>query len=149
MATLFDGAEGPMLINDIFELLKPEGWAKWLNVPLERAAAEGKRGLAQRLVGKGAEIGNALHAAVRGGHGEIVNDLLESEASFADKGTQGRTPLHVAAQDGHLEMLRVAIEHGADVEAAGPINMTPLHCASIENKAESIKESALGCWGQH
>ena len=40
---------------------------------------ERERGL--KLTGAGAQVGDALHEAVRGGRGEVVNDLLESGAS--------------------------------------------------------------------
>lgn len=71
------------------------GIAKKLHWSVPRA--RGNRGLAQRLVGAGAEIGDALHWAIQGGHGEIVRDLLESGASFAARIENGYTPLHLAA----------------------------------------------------
>eukprot|EP00903_Cladosiphon_okamuranus_P022671 g20864.t1 len=135
---LFDAAEGHVLLDDIFKLLKPEGWAGWLKIPLKRAAAEGKRALAQKLVGKGAEIGDALHAAVRGGHAEIVSDLLKSGASLGAKDGNGHTALHVAAQYGHVKILRAAIKHGADVEAADRSESTPLHVATLYKRVEAI-----------
>ena len=42
---------------------------------------ERERGLTRKLTGAGAQVGDALHEAVRGGRGEVVNDLLESGAS--------------------------------------------------------------------
>lgn len=50
-----------------FEVFAPEQWARLLKAPLERAAAKGHRGLARKLVGAGAEIGDALQQAVQGG----------------------------------------------------------------------------------
>ena len=46
--------------------------------PLERAAAQGNRGLAQKLVEM--QDQDALHKAVWFGHGEVVTDLLENGA---------------------------------------------------------------------
>ena len=65
--------------------------------------------------GAGAKIGDALHAAVRGGHGGVVNDLLDSGASVAAQDAEnGRTPLHVAAIEGLQEMVQLLIVKGAD-----------------------------------
>ena len=52
------------------EVLTLEQWAELLRAPLERAAKTGNRGLAQKLVDAGAEIGNGLHDAIWGGHEE-------------------------------------------------------------------------------
>ena len=45
------------------------------DISYERAAREGKRGLVQRLVGAGVELGDALHTAVPRGHKETASDL--------------------------------------------------------------------------
>lgn len=81
---------------------------------LERATADGKRGLAHKLVGAGAEIGDALHhETVRGGHGKIVIDLLEIGASFNANDTKGSTPLLVAAGRGETEIVQLLLLKGA------------------------------------
>lgn len=82
------------------EALTSRQWAELLKAPLEQAVAKGNGGLAQKLVGAGAEMGEALHKAVLGGYEEIVNNLLENGASAAAKGTFSLTPLHLAAQKG-------------------------------------------------
>ena len=68
--------EGERILDVVSEALMPRQWAELLMNALEGAAAEGDRGLAMKLVGAGARIGLALHSAVRGGHGELMNDLL-------------------------------------------------------------------------
>lgn len=70
------------------------------------------RDLAQRLVGVGAEIWNALHLAVENGHEDIVSDLPESVTSIDAQDTDGCTPLHVAAEYGKTEMAAVVAQGG-------------------------------------
>ena len=74
---------------------------------------QGNRGSAQKLVGAGAEIGTALHAAVRGGHGEVVSDLVESGAPLNDKDSKCETPLHVAVRRGRTAMVELLLINGA------------------------------------
>ena len=42
-------------------------------------------------------IGEALHEAIRRGHGEIASDLVENGASIEAKDVDGKTTLYVAA----------------------------------------------------
>ena len=111
------------------EVFSSKQWSELLQGPLERAAARGKRGLAQKLVRAGAEIGNALHAAVWGGHGDIVSDLLKNGASFAARDTNGCTPLHFAAKKGKTEMVQLLLLKGADKDAMDNQDWTPLYTA--------------------
>lgn len=70
-------------------------------------------------MGAGAKIGDALHAAARGGHGSVVTDLLENGASsVAATHTEGMTPLHAAAaREGKTEMVQLLLLKGADIDA--------------------------------
>lgn len=90
---------------------------EFAEIPLARAAAKGKRSLAQKLVEARAEIGYALHGAVEGGHGQVVDDLLEAGASVAATDSGGRTPLHIAAREGKTEMVQLFLVRGADIGA--------------------------------
>jgi len=72
----------------IAEVLDAEQWSELLEGPLERAAGQGNRALAQTLLEAGAQIGDALHHAVGGGHQEVVTDLLEN-GDRAAAGAQG------------------------------------------------------------
>ncbi len=91
-----------------FQTSTSEQWAVLLKGPLERAAHRGNRGLVQKLLEARAHIGTALHEAVRGGHGEVVEDLLESGVSINGEDTaDGKTPLHVAAEEGRTEMVQL------------------------------------------
>lgn len=89
------------VIDLIFQVLNSEQWAELLKGPLEHAASEGNGGLAQKLVEAGAQIGDALHAALRGGHAAVVEDLLDHGASVnAKQSSGGCSPLQVAAAIG-------------------------------------------------
>lgn len=99
----------------IFEVLTQEQWTELLRAALEGAAAKDNIQLAQRLIGAGAEAGDALDDAVEGGHGEIMRGFLESGASLTAKDVCGFTPpLHVAALQGETEMVKLLALKGAD-----------------------------------
>lgn len=119
------------ILDLISDALISELWAELLKVPLERAAAQGNRGLAQNLVEAGAEIGGALCEAVLGGHGDIVEDLLESGASVVSVNTGGKTPLHHAAHQGETGMVKVLLLKGADKDALDSLTLTPLYLATF------------------
>ena len=130
----------------VSEILTSEEWAEWLKAPLERAAAQCNRCLARRLVGAGAKIGDALHAAVRGGHGEIVDDLLENGASVAAVDVSGaeRTPLHVAAREGNAEMVQLLLLRGADRNALDNADWTPLYTAAYFGHVAAVQSLLAG-----
>ncbi len=92
-------------------------WAGLLRGPLERAAGQGNRVLAQKLVEAGAQVGDALHEAVRGGHGEVVEDLIGNGAPINAKDEDGQTPLHSAVVVGKPEMVQLLMLKGADIHA--------------------------------
>ena len=120
----------------IAEVVTSEEWSKLLRAPLERAAGQGNRGLAQKLLRAGAERGDALNAAVRGGHGEIVNDLLDEGASVNDTYFSSYTPLHFAALEGRTEMVQLLLLKGAHINGIfGPC--TPLFLAVSEGHVDA------------
>eukprot|EP00752_Nemacystus_decipiens_P016787 g15024.t1 len=116
----------------IFEVLTSQQLAELLTAPLERAAAKGERDLAQRLVRAGAGIGNALHEAIRGGHGEIASDLVDGGAGLdtIEITNAGDTPLHVAARKGEAEIAELLLLKGADKDALNTVGETPLYVAA-------------------
>eukprot|EP00752_Nemacystus_decipiens_P007696 g6879.t1 len=121
------------ILDLMFNYFTPEGWAGWLKNLLEAAAAMGYRDVTQRLVKGGAEIGDAFHRAVQGGHGDIVRDLLESGASITAKyTTTGHTPLHVAAGWGKTDLVQLLLLKGADKDALDNEEMTPLVLAGYQ-----------------
>ncbi|CAB1117378.1 unnamed protein product [Ectocarpus sp. CCAP 1310/34] len=122
------------MVDFIFEILTSQQLAELLRALLEHAAAKGNKDLAQRLVRAGAEIGDALHRAVDGGHREIVSDLLESEASLAATDMDGRTPLHIAAEVGDADMVQLLLLKGATTDVIDNQEMTPLIVAACCNQ---------------
>eukprot|EP00752_Nemacystus_decipiens_P007707 g6890.t1 len=141
------GAEEDTL-DLIFESFTQDQWAVLLSAPLERAAAKGERRLAQKLLEAGADIGDALHAAIGGGHGEIMNDLLEDGASFDAEDEDGYTPLHTAAYYGKTEMVQQLLlnfpEDGASLlDAKNKHDETPLHIAAYDGKTEIVQQLLL------
>ena len=117
-------------------------WAEWLKVPLELAAAHGDVILSKKLVGAGAEVGNALHAAIRERHEEVVTSLVENAADVGREDEDNETPLHVALRpngartehccDGDCTwcetVVRLLLRKGADPNVMGPLG-SPLHYA--------------------
>ncbi|KAH9011717.1 ankyrin repeat-containing domain protein [Lactarius deliciosus] len=72
-----------------------------------------------------------LHSASRGGHFEIVRQLLVRGADVTAKTQRHWSPLHLASNSRDVETVRLLIEHGADVTARDRRHKTPLHSVSI------------------
>ncbi len=137
--------KGEQAFDFISETLEPDEWAEWLRAPLERAAAKGKRDLARMLVGAGADMGNAPREAVRGGHIELLKDLLDNGASVSSADADGWTLLHDAAAEGYAEMVQLLMLRGADKDAMDKKRYTPLYRAvSARNHAAAIALVAGG-----
>ncbi len=81
---------------------------------------------------------SALFEAVRLGHADIVNSLLQDPAVLVDEvNLIQETPLVVAARAGHEEVARTLILHSADIEHRAMHDVTPL-MAAAEVGATSI-----------
>ena len=138
------GAE-EKIFDILAQVLTSRQWEELLKAPLERVAAQGNRGLVQKLAGAGAKIGNALHAAARRGHRDVVNDLLESGASVAAKDMSGDTPLHDAAVHGTSQMVQLLLLKGAEKDALNNHEQTPLYLAvSCDKVAVALALLAAG-----
>ena len=57
-----------------------------------------------------------MHAAVSGGHIDVVRLLLRNNASFTDVNGVNLTTIQLAAQNGHLEIVRLLHKHGAQLD---------------------------------
>ena len=129
----------------IAEVLSSEKWAELLKGVLKRAVGQGNNGLTHKLVEAGAHMEDALHAAVGGGHGDVVNDLLANGASISSKHTEcGRTPLHVAAQEGKPEMVQLLLLKGADKDAFSRCGFSPLFFAAHYGQVTSARALLAG-----
>ena len=113
------------------KVLTLQQWTELLRAPLKDAASKGNRRLAHKLVAAGAEIGDALHEAARGGHAEVVNVLLENGASVAAKDAACWTPLHWAARQGETEVVQLLVLRGADTDPLDRFKCAPLYLAVL------------------
>lgn len=78
--------------------------------PLQHAAGADHRSLVELLLARGVPPGSALHAAIRGGHRQLVGLLVERSADPNEPDASGITPL-AAASD--ADMRALLIELGA------------------------------------
>lgn len=123
--------EEARIFDIVSEAFSAEKWAELLECALERAAAAGDRRLARKLmVGAGAQAGNSLNVAIEGGHGELVNDLLENGADVDFQDPRGNSPLHAAAKVGDAQSTRSLLLKGADFTAVNEKERIPLYRAA-------------------
>lgn len=134
------------------ENMTTKQWAEWLKAPLEVAADLGDLSLSHKLVGAGAEVGNALHIAIRRRHEEAMKYLLENVAPSLDaKDEYDHTPLHVAlrsafgppaqSEENNVwceQVVRLLLREGADPNVMGQLG-TPLHYACFNNLLGATK----------
>jgi TonB family protein len=102
------------------------------------------------LAGKAADLDaadeagwTALMYAVKGGHDEIVEMLLEAGASVHPRNETQATALHLAARHGRTLSARHLLRAGADIELRDSEGRTPLYRA-IENRRAAIIEMLQG-----
>jgi hypothetical protein len=113
---------------------------------LHQAVLDKNVQLVIRLLSKGAAInnigsrkygyGSALHLAVREGHVEIAQVLIDRGAQVDVLDPDDFTPLHNAAWNGNLEMTELLLEAGADIEASTYDGDTPLSLAQNNDQAQ-------------
>ncbi|VUC30448.1 unnamed protein product [Clonostachys rosea] len=85
-------------------------------------------------------VGDApLALAAGNGHLEIVQLLLEHEATATVTDRHQTTPLHLAANMGNVEMARLLLDKGADTAARDSSSFTPLLSSATRNHSEVIK----------
>jgi len=63
------------------------------------------------------QLQSAFVYAVRGGHKDVVEFLLDKGVDLADGGPVGQTPLHWAVIDGQLEMVKLLLKHKPPLES--------------------------------
>ncbi|MCG8340138.1 MAG: ankyrin repeat domain-containing protein [Cytophagales bacterium] len=115
--------------------------------PLGRAAREGRVEVVRCLLAKGAdkkaqddkEGGTPLHWAAGGGHGEVVQLLVENNANVDILAKDASTPLHWAAGGGHIEVVQLLVENNANVDILAKDASTPLHWAAGGGHIEVVQ----------
>jgi hypothetical protein len=83
--------------------------------------------------------GTPLHAAVNGGHVEVVLLLLKHVPVDIRSTFLNRTPLHCVAIDGHVEIGQHLLNFGADVNARQEDDWTPIHLASCHGQPKFMR----------
>lgn len=114
---------------------------------LWRAARFGQLPRVQRLLKLGADVGyrrnehgtTALHQAVGSSHRDVVEALLEVDASVDDTDHEGKTALHFATSADIVESLVMA---GADVDHEDREGKTPGRLA-LERKNMAVVEALI------
>lgn len=80
-----------------------------------------------------------LHVAVRYGHKEVAELLLNKGANINAVERRRRTPLHAAVRyNSHKELVELLLEKGANVNAVDNLDMTPLHFALKYDQEELV-----------
>jgi ankyrin repeat protein len=113
--------------------------------PLNWAATEGQKAIAEYLISKGADVNaktpsmgqTALHAAVSRRYQEIVQLLLDHGADVNVQEDWGKdTPLSYAVAFPKKEIVEMLLAKGADTEHADVNGLRPLHHAAAHGLLE-------------
>ncbi|WP_264330909.1 ankyrin repeat domain-containing protein [Wolbachia endosymbiont (group B) of Erebia ligea] len=80
-----------------------------------------------------------LHIAVRYGHKEVAELLLNKGANVNAVERRKWTPLHTAVKSGKVEVAELLLDRGANVNAVDNLDMTPLHFALKYNREELVR----------
>lgn len=109
------------------------------NQLLMEASYRGATEVVKQLLSKGNydvnDVGDTnwppLLEAIRLGHEEIVELLLQEGASSDFVDENGWTALHEAAYSGHTHIIQLLLEKGADATVKNDRGFTPLHVAAL------------------
>ena len=71
--------------------------------------------------------------AVRKGHTDVVQLLVENGASMTIKKKSGDTVVHLAVSWNYLHIVKIFVEHGAQLDVQNDHGDTPLHTAVEED----------------
>ncbi|AGJ98777.1 Ankyrin repeat domain protein [Wolbachia endosymbiont of Drosophila simulans wNo] len=80
-----------------------------------------------------------LHIAIRYGHKEVAEFLLNEGANINALERRKWTPLHTAVKSGKMEVAELLLDRGANVNAVDNLDMTPLHFALKYNREELVR----------
>jgi uncharacterized protein len=114
---------------------------------LWQAAASGDLGELKSAIDHGADVNfrgpggfNALNAAARNGHLEIVQYLVEHGASIDQSDNQRhKTALLAASFQRHFDIVQYLVEKGANVNAQSINGFTPLHDAAYVGNLQIVQ----------
>jgi len=113
--------------------------------PLHTAAYTGKLGIANLLIGRGADVnattatGSApLHGATLYDHEAVVRLLVEKGANVNTANQAGYTPLTNASTSGNLSTIKFLVASGASVNPASDGGQVPLVCAINSGNLDAV-----------
>jgi ankyrin repeat protein len=117
--------------------------------PLYYAALCGFIDMVKRLIDshlegvhtRGRDGATPLHAALRNGHSDVAQLLLQPEhkADANARDNQNETPLHIASRRGDITAIQCLITSGAKMNAKNRDNETPLSFASSKGSLEAAR----------
>lgn len=114
--------------------------------PLMLAALKGYQGLAEKLIGKGADVNKTgwtpLHYAASGGHLSLISLLLENSAYIDAESPNGTTPLMMAAMYGTPAAVKLLLREGADPQLRNQKKLSALQFAQRGNRPDSVEAIA-------
>ena len=112
--------------------LKARNFNGW--TPLDVAASNGDREMAELLISKGADVnvGAALQIAALNGWKDVAELLIAQGANVNARTKDGNTPIYQAACEGHGDIVELLIANGADLNIRGSdvMGSTPLAIAT-------------------
>ena len=151
---MFRGEEA-QLLSLVLEATSDQEYQALLKSTLEYAAGNGKSILIVKLmkamgvvrvpgVSKDVRdsIGDALRAAIRGGHVFILKMMLEHVGRNFDvnsKNESGQTILHDAARHGKARIMWLLSERGANLNALDDSGQTPLYMAVTKRRFGAVQ----------
>ena len=138
-----------LLLVIIGVMILANGPAAAAEYELHQAVLDNDLQLVKRLLSKGKAIdvigsrkygyGSALHLAVREGHVDIAQVLIDRGAQVDVLDPDDFTPLHNAAWNGNLEMTELLLAAGADINASTYDGDTPLKLAKSNDQVQIAK----------
>jgi ankyrin repeat protein len=111
---------------------------------LHYAALEGQASCVEALLACHANASGAtdrhgytpVHAAVIGGHADIVRLLVAAGADVDARSLGGTRPIHLAAVAGDLTVVKALVAAAANLNAVNDRGLTPLHYAAMHDHSQ-------------
>ncbi|KAL2859852.1 ankyrin repeat domain-containing protein [Aspergillus lucknowensis] len=88
---------------------------------------------------QGGRFGNALQAASREGHENLVQMLLDRGANINTQGGEYGNALQAASREGHEKVVQILLDQGADINAQGGYYGNALQAASREGHENLVQ----------
>jgi hypothetical protein len=134
-------------IHDVDDMLPSESIDGYPSIELHYAALCGFSGLTKYLIITHALDVNAkvyrgmtpLHLALRRGHVDVAQLLLDYEADINALDNKKLTPLQSVSCRGDLKVMQFLLERGAALDVQSSFRNTPLFLAALNGHLESVQ----------